>query len=65
MLAIMDESTAIFEEVKNAIEGMLVGPDDRILSLGNPTIIGSWFHKASQSRTWNRIVIDALQTTPT
>ena len=60
MLAIMDESTAIFEEVKNAIEGMLVGPDDRILSLGNPTIIGSWFHKASQSRTWNRIIIDAL-----
>jgi phage terminase large subunit len=60
MLAIMDESTAIFEEVKNAIDGMLVGPDDRTLALGNPTIIGSWFHKASQSRAWNRIIIDAL-----
>ncbi len=59
MLAIMDESTAINVEIRDAIEGMLVGPEDRILALGNPTIRGSWFHHASMSSSWNRVIIDA------
>jgi hypothetical protein len=60
MLAILDESTLIEEGIWNSIEGMLTGPDDRILALGNPTLIGSRFHKNSHSRHWNTVVIDAL-----
>jgi len=60
MLAILDESTLIEKQIWEAIEGMLTGPDDRILALGNPTLLGSQFHKNSTSRAWTRVVISAL-----
>jgi phage terminase large subunit len=59
-LAILDESPAIAATIPVGIDGMLTSENDRQLALGNPTLSGGWFDKATKSAAWNRIVVDAL-----
>jgi phage terminase large subunit len=59
-LIIVDEAAGVPKVIMDSIEGMCVGEDDRVVAIANPTNFGSWFYKASQSPSWNRIVIDGL-----
>lgn len=58
VLVIIDEATGVREEIAQAADSLILGPDDRLLAIGNPTDPMSWFRAASESPIWNRIIMD-------
>jgi hypothetical protein len=64
MLIILDEAPGIKPEIWEAIEGMAVGGDVRILALGNPVIGSGTFYNTfyKDSAAWVNFSIDAFDT---
>jgi phage terminase large subunit len=59
VMAIMDEAIRVDPQIVSSIEGICVGPEDRIVAISNPTDQGSWFFKAT--KTWESVIqLDAL-----
>jgi phage terminase large subunit len=54
VLAIMDEAIRVDPQVVSSIEGICVGPEDRIVAISNPTDPGSWFFKATKN--WESVI---------
>jgi phage terminase large subunit len=61
ILVILDEATGVRPEIWEAIEGVTVRPDDRIIAIGNPTDPVSDFKAACDSGLWNVIRLDCRQ----
>ncbi len=58
-LVILDEATGVRPELWDSAESMLTGPNDRILSIGNPTEPSSRFKHACDSGRYNVIRLDS------
>jgi hypothetical protein len=61
ILVILDEATGVRPEIWEAIEGVTVRPDDRIIAIGNPTDPVSDFKAACDSGLWNVVRLDCRQ----
>jgi phage terminase large subunit len=58
VLVIIDEATAVDEDIWQGAEGITLGPQNRILALGNPTDPTSSFRKRCLSPSWNWVRMD-------
>lgn len=57
-MIIFDEATGVREELWDAAESMVLGPNDRMLAIGNPTSVASRFYVVCQSPVWNVVHLD-------
>ncbi len=58
VLIVFDEATGVREDLWDAAESMILGPQDRFLAIGNPTDPGSRFKRACDSGLWNVLRLD-------
>lgn len=61
VLVIFDEATGVHPEIWDASHGLVVGPDDRQLAVGNPTDPSSQFKVNCDSGLWNVLELSAEQ----
>lgn len=57
VLAILDEASGIPDQMWEAINKVVTGPDDRILAIGNPDYVRSRWWQVCQGGRWNVIHI--------
>ncbi len=60
MLVIVDEASGVGEEIYQAIEGILTGPNTRLLLIGNPNFPAGTFFEAFRSPLYQKFHISAF-----
>jgi phage terminase large subunit len=58
VLVILDEATGIPAEIWAGMDGIVIGPNDRVLAIGNPTDPTSEFKTRCDNPRWNHLVMD-------
>lgn len=58
VIVIIDEATGYPEDLWDSLESLIVGPNDRILAMGNPTNIASKFKRVCDSGSYNLLRLD-------
>lgn len=61
VMVVFDEATGVHPEIWDASNGLVVGTDDRILGIGNPTDPSSQFKVHCDSGLWNVIELSSEQ----
>ncbi len=59
VMVVFDEATGVHPEIWDASNGLVVGTDDRILGIGNPTDPSSQFKVHCDSGLWNVIELSS------
>ncbi len=62
VLIIVDEASAIEQEIMDAINALAAGKDSRILLIGNPLRPSGPFYEACRSDNWHTLHISAMDT---
>jgi intein/homing endonuclease len=63
ILVIIDEGPGVPEFIWKAVDGIRAGGKVRVLTLGNPTIIGGRYHRCfARNSPWHQITITAFDT---
>lgn len=58
VVVLIDEATGYPEDLWDSLESLCVGPNDRILAMGNPTNISSKFKRVCDSGSYNLLRLD-------
>ena len=61
LLFVMDEAAGVRPEIWMAMDGVVVGANNRALAIGNPTVTSGPYFDAARSGKWNVITISALE----
>ena len=61
MLIVMDEASGVPDEIWNAIEGVAVGRNNRVLAIGNPLAPAGQFYRAFRSSRWRTLTVSAME----
>ncbi len=58
VFVVLDEATGVPAEIWEGAEGLAIGPEDRILAIGNPTDPASNFRRIFDLSTWHSMNLD-------
>ncbi|MCL5283725.1 MAG: hypothetical protein M1330_03305 [Armatimonadetes bacterium] len=61
LLVVMDEASGVPDEIWNAVEGVAVGRNNRVLAIGNPLAPVGRFYRAFRSPRWKALTVSALE----
>lgn len=61
LLVVLDEACGVPEEIWDAVEGICVGTNNRVLAISNPLTPAGRFHSLFRQKRWETFTISALQ----
>jgi len=61
LLYVLDEAPAVPLAIWNAVDGVVVGGENRVLAVGNPIVTAGPFYQATKSPQWNVIHVSAFE----